>query len=197
MRYQLKKPAGRQYYDLRWTDKSGRHKKGTGKQTKGEAEAWAIQFFNDYVPGESGKLTVGDLVENFLAVQKVKYPSRHVNAVYPWETRMKDKFAHIDARALSGRDTLNYINWCIGVELPGWAPLEQPLAKATANKDVAILQGAYTHAKKADDFRHRPHFSTHDVSDNVREGSSSKESSMPSPPWSGIWDRIIYGFAPT
>ena len=54
--------------------------------------------------------------------------------------------------------------------MSGWAPLDETLAKATANKDVALLQGAYTHAKKHDDFTHRPHFSTHNVSDNVREG---------------------------
>jgi len=85
MRYQVKKPAGRQYYDVRWTDKVGRHKRATGKRTMQEADAWAREFFRTYAPGESGKLTVGELVENFLAVQKVKYPGRYANAVYSWE----------------------------------------------------------------------------------------------------------------
>jgi integrase len=117
---------------------------------------------------------VGELVERFLAFQKVKFPDRYLNSLHPWETRMKDKFAHIDARELRGRDSVNYINWCIGVEVLGWAPIPSPIAKATANKDIRIVSGAYTHARKCDEFSYRPHFEVHDVSDNVREGFLSQ-----------------------
>jgi integrase len=115
-------------------------------------------------------VTVGQLVERFLSFQKVKHPTRYVNSLAAWNRRMKDKFAHIDATALEGRHTLDYINWVIGVDVPGWAPLPEPRAKATANGDVNILRGAYTHAKINHNFLYRPHFHVHDVSDNVREG---------------------------
>jgi integrase len=187
MRHQLEKPKGRKYYELRFTDRvtGKRKKKSTGKETRTEAQAWADEFLKEYVPGESGKVTVGDLVERFLTAQQVEFPERARATRKAWRVRMKDKFAHIDARQLKGRDTLDYINWVVGAEVnrPAWGqvraiyrwpgkevPSEAPLAKGTANLDIAILQGAYTHAKKHDDFNYRPHFATFDVSDNVREG---------------------------
>jgi integrase len=113
---------------------------------------------------------VGELVERFLATQEVDFPGRAKKARYSWDARMCDKFSHIDAHELQGHHTLDYIQWAIGVKVKRWKPIAEPLAKATANRDVAVLQGAYTYAKKAMNFTHRPHFHTHDESDNVREG---------------------------
>ena len=187
MKHSLTKPTGRKYFNLKFTDPvTHEHKKiSTGCELKGEAEAWAFQYFKKYEIGRKAgdAPTVGQLVENFLAAQKVEFPKQNKNARSAWETRMRDKFAHIDARELKGRDTLNYINWCVGVDHKGWSKVrsifrrngletrsEKPLAKASANRDIAILQGAYTHAKKTDDFAFRPYFHTHDEKENVREG---------------------------
>lgn len=172
MNFETYRPKGRRYYNLLFTDPSTHEqvKRSTKKTTKTEADAWAFQFVKAYEPGESGRLTVGDLVEGHLAVLEIEKPTRYEKAKYAWETRMKDKFAHIDAREFQGEHTKHYIHWAIGVKKKQWKPLATPLAKATANRDVAVLQGAYTYAKTVKSFSYRPYFHVHDESDNVREG---------------------------
>lgn len=105
------------FYAVRFTDPRShqRQRIPTKCSNQTAAHAFAANYLQKYVPGESGKLTVGQLVENLLAHQQVKFPERSKKALAAWNSRIRDKLAHIDARDLKGRDILNYLHWCVGV----------------------------------------------------------------------------------
>jgi hypothetical protein len=56
------------------------------------------------------------------------------------------------------------------VKVKGWKPITEPLAKATANRDVPCFRVLTPTPRRQ--WTHAPaHFHTHNESDNVREGS--------------------------
>ena len=137
MRYELDKPPGRKYYDMRFTHPRTHKqaKRGTGKKLRSEAEAWAEKYWQANVEREDRKVTVADIWTTLIAEYKINGTKTLKEAEARWRLRLGAWFGHMYAVAVTSDDIRDYVLSCRD---------KAGITNGTINRELAMLRRAFT-----------------------------------------------------
>jgi integrase len=112
-----------------------------------KAELLAKFTLDQYETREQREVKIDALYEAQIERFRLKFPGQVGHAESRWRIRMQAKFARIEASKLTGKYLDNYRMWAQGLPCKAFAkPIEEPVSKATVNRDIALLSAMYTTA---------------------------------------------------